>query len=184
MKLNNIHKTLIIVVIFSLIAVMLYTTFAYLITTTNNTNTIKGDLGLDAYIIYEDGTDVLEGLITPGADYTSGINCTISLYKNTTGNTYPIIGRVYLTIDTIGENLKTDQALKWTIISDGEVLGTGNFYNKVAGKSITLKDGIELRTTQQEFTVYIWLDEALVSNYDIEGESFSVTVKAEATTAS
>ena len=83
-------------------------------------------------------------------------------------------------IATIGTDLINEEALKWVITSNGQVLDTGNFVGKSTGNSVTLKSNIPLSTTKQLFQIYIWLDESVGINDLIEGEELSTKIRAEA----
>ena len=134
--------------------------------------------GLDAYIIYNKGTDVLTGLLEPTDSYTNtSISTEITLYKNTTKTLY---GHIYLDIEQIGANLANEPALKWAITSNNQVLNEGNFVGSKVGDSKALKINIPLSQTEQKFQIYIWLDENMDINDAIEGETLSTIVRAEA----
>ena len=134
--------------------------------------------GLDAYIIYNKGTDVLTGLLEPTDSYANtSISTEITLYKNTTKTLY---GHIYLDIEQIGANLANEPALKWVITSNNQVLNEGNFVGSKVGDSKALKINIPLSQTEQKFQIYIWLDENMDINDEIEGETLSTIVRAEA----
>ncbi len=134
--------------------------------------------GLDAYIIYNKGTDVLTGLLEPTDSYANtSISTEITLYKNTTKTLY---GHIYLDIEQIGTNLANEPALKWVITSNNQILNEGNFVGSKVGDSKALKINIPLSQTEQKFQIYIWLDENMDINDAIEGETLSTIVRAEA----
>ena len=137
--------------------------------------------GLDAYINYNKGTDVLTGTLLPSTDYTGGISTEIELWKSPSAEDRTIYGHIYLDVTAIGTNLANEEALKWAITSNGELLNQGNFVGKNTGNRIELKVDIPLTTTKQLFQIYIWLDESMEINDQIEGETLSTKVKAEAT---
>ena len=136
--------------------------------------------GLDAFIHYNKGTDVLTGTLLPSTDYTGGISTEIELWKDPSAESRTIYGHIYLDITSIGTNLANEPALKWAITSNGEVLNTGNFVGKSNGNSISLKLNIPLSTSKQLFKIYIWLDESMSINDAIEGETIATVVRAEA----
>ena len=137
--------------------------------------------GLDAYINYNKGTDVLTGTLLPSADYKGGISTEIELWKSPIAETMNIYGHIYLDITTIGTNLANEPALKWAITSDGELLNFGDFVGQKTGDTVSLKINIPLRVEKQLFQIYIWLDESMDINQNIEGETLSTKVRAEAT---
>ena len=137
--------------------------------------------GLDAYINYNKGTDVLTGTLLPSTDYTGGISTEIELWKSPSAEDRTIYGHIYLDITTIGTNLANEEALKWAITSNGKVLNIGNFVGQTKGSYVTLDINIPLSTTKQLFQIYIWLDKSIEINDQIEGETLSTKVRAEAT---
>ncbi len=137
--------------------------------------------GLDAYINYNKGTDVLTGTLLPSADYKGGISTEIELWKSPIAETMNIYGHIYLDITTIGTNLANESALKWAIVSEDELLNFGDFVGQKTGDTVSLKINIPLRVEKQLFKIYIWLDESMDINQNIEGETLSTKVRAEAT---
>jgi len=171
-------------IIAMVIVVFVAITLAYVRwNSSTNTNVNLITKGMDAYIIYEKGTDVLSSAnqqLLPTSSYTGGISTTIELWKSASAP-YEIYGHIYLDITTIGNIVKTEPALKWAIVSNNKVLNTGNFIGYNTNDSIPLVLNIPLKTTRQTFTIYIWLDESMDINLDIEGETISTIVRAEAT---
>ena len=137
--------------------------------------------GLDAYINYNKGTDVLTGTLLPSTDYTGGISTEIELWKSPIAEMMNIYGHIYLDITTIGTNLANELALKWAITSEGELLNFGDFVGQKTGDTVSLKINIPLKVEKQLFKIYIWLDESMDINQNIEGETLSTKVRAEAT---
>ena len=135
--------------------------------------------GLDAYIIYNKGTDVLSGTLMDTESYSeSTLNTEITLYKNASLDIY---GHIYLDLKTIGTNLANERALKWVITSNNKVLNSGNFIGVNINDSIPLALNIPLSTTEQKFQIYIWIDENTIEDFNISTEQIGTTVRAEAT---
>ena len=177
-------KKIIILGIITFIIIILSTTFAFYTWSSNTNQDIDVSFnlsGLDAYIHYNKGTDVLTGTLLPSTDYTGGISTEIELWKDASAASRILYGHIYMDITTIGTNLANEPALKWAITSNGEVLNTGDFVGQSNGNSISLKLNIPLQTTKQLFQIYIWLDESMEINDAIEGETISTIVRAEAT---
>ena len=177
-------KKIIILGVITLIIVLLSTTFSFFIWNSNKNQDIDVALnlsGLDAYIHYNKGTDVLTGTLLPSTNYSGGISTEIELWKDPSAASRTIYGHIYMDITTIGTNLANEPALKWAITSNGEVLNTGDFVGQTQGNSISLKLNIPLSTTKQLYQIYIWLDETMEINDAIEGETISTIVRAEAT---
>ena len=177
-------KKIIILGIITFIVIILSATFAFYTWSSNANQDIDVALnlsGLDAYIHYNKGTDVLTGTLLPSTDYNGGISTEIELWKDPSAESRTLYGHIYMDITTIGTNLANEPALKWAITSNGEVLNTGDFVGKSNGNSISLKLNIPLQTTKQLFKIYIWLDESMEINDAIVGETISTIVRAEAT---
>ena len=171
-------KISIIVIIIALILIVTSATYAFYRWTSSNTNVGFSISGLDAYIIYNKGTNILNGVLDPVTTYQdTAISTEITLYKNTDKNLY---GHIYLDVTTIGTNLATEPALKWVITSNNQIINQGNFVGNKNGDSKELKINIPLSRTEQKFQIYIWLDDSMDINRAIEGEPLSTIVRAEA----
>ena len=176
------NKT-IILIIFTAIILTLTTTLSFFVWNSSRNQDINVSVnlsGLDAFIHYNKGTDILTGTLLPSTDYTGGISTEIELWKDPSAESRTIYGHIYLDITSIGTNLANEPALKWAITSNGEVLNTGDFVGKSNGNSIGLKLNIPLSTTKELYQVYIWLDESMSINDAIEGETIATVVRAEA----
>ena len=177
------NKKTIVLIIALVVVLTLTTTLSFFVwnSTRNQDINVSVNLsGLDAFIHYNKGTDVLTGTLLPSTDYTGGISTEIELWKDPSAASRTIYGHIYLDITSIGTNLANEPALKWAITSNGEVLNTGDFIGKSNGNSISLKLNIPLSTSKQLFKIYIWLDESMNINDAIEGETIATVVRAEA----
>ena len=177
------NKKTIVLIIALVVVLTLTTTLSFFVwnSTRNQDINVSVNLsGLDAFIHYNKGTDVLTGTLLPSTDYTGGISTEIELWKDPSAASRTIYGHIYLDITSIGTNLANEPALKWAITSNGEVLNTGDFVGKSNGNSISLKLNIPLSTSKQLFKIYIWLDESMSINDAIEGETIATVVRAEA----
>ena len=177
-------KKIIILGVITLVILALATTFSFFVWNSKSNQDIDVALslnGLDAYINYNKGTDVLTGTLLPSTDYTGGISTEIELWKSPIAETMNIYGHIYLDITTIGTNLANEPALKWAITSEGELLNFGDFVGQKTRDTLSLKINIPLRVEKQLFKIYIWLDESMDINQNIEGETLSTKVRAEAT---
>ncbi len=176
------NKKTIVLIIALVVVLTLTATLSFFVwnSTRNQDINVSVNLsGLDAFIHYNKGTDVLTGTLLPSTDYTGGISTEIELWKDPSAASRTIYGHIYLDITSIGTNLANEPALKWAITSNGEVLNTGDFVGKSNGNSISLKLNIPLSTSKQLFKIYIWLDESMSINDAIEGETISTVVRAE-----
>lgn len=135
--------------------------------------------GLDYYINYTKGQDITNGILNIGSDYTSGNSASVEFWKK--DNTYDIYGQIYLDINSIGSNLASESGLKYTVVNNDNVIASGTLAGTSSGSSLILVSNIPLETSSQLYTVYIWLDENVEVNTDIEGESLSASIRCEAT---
>ena len=174
----------IVIVVLAIILIALTSTLAFFMWNSAREQDINVALnlsGLDAFIHYNKGTDVLTGTLLPSTDYTGGISTEIELWKDPSAESRTIYGHIYMDITTIGPNLANEPALKWVITTNDKIISTGNFVGQKEGNSIALKVNIPLSTNKQLFKIYIWLDESMDINYDIEGETIATKIRAEAT---
>lgn len=152
-----------------------YAYYKYVIATINVDTITRG---LDYYINYTKGTDITSSTLSPGTDYTSGNNLSVTLYKK--DNTYTIYGHIYLDISNISANLSSSNALKYAVLEgttkivDGELTGTSS------GNSVPLAVNIPLKTASTKYTVYLWFDENEENYMTAENTSISATVRCEA----
>lgn len=116
-----------------------------------NTNTP----GLDKYINYVKGEDIT-GTLTASSNYTNGLSSNIEFWKK--DSTYNIYGKITLTVNTIGTTLSSSPALKYALVNNGEVLNQGTLKGTSNNTQITLITDLELQTTKQIYTIYVWLD--------------------------
>ena len=129
--------------------------------------------GLDYYINYVKGSDITSATLNPSTDYTGGSSSDIEFWKK--DNTYDIYGKIELTINTIGTNLSSSSALKYSVVNNNEVLSSGSLQGTTAGSKVTVLENLYLETTRQIYTVYIWLDNNEELG-DISNESLSISV--------
>ena len=177
------NKKTIVLIIALVVVLTLTTTLSFFVWNSSRNQDINVSVnlsGLDAFIHYNKGTDVLTGTLLPSTDYTGGISTEIELWKDPSAESRTIYGHIYLDITSIGTNLANEPALKWAITSNNTVLNTGDFVGKSNGNSIELSLNIPLSTTKELYQVYIWLDESMSINDAIEGETIVTVVRAEA----
>lgn len=178
------QKNSLVILIFIAIIILLgiiygtYALWSYKSKTNARVNTITH--GLDYYINYTKGQDITSSTLNPSKDYTGGNSATIELWKK--DDTYNIIGTIYLDIKKIGDKLKNEEALRWTLVTDESIIREGNFkdHNAQTGSSFIINRDVPLRTTKQTFTVYIWLDENIELTNDPTGEELTISVRVEA----
>ena len=153
-----------------------YAYYKYVIATINVDTITRG---LDYYINYTKGTDITSSTLSPGTDYTSGNNISVTLYKK--DNTYDIYGHIYLDISNISTALSSSNALKYAVLEGTTKISEGTLGGTSSGESYLLAVNIPLKTTSTKYTVYLWFDETSTNALSAENTSISATVRCEAT---
>lgn len=171
-------KLSIIIIVVTLFCIILGFTTALFKWNSNNSNVGFQIQDFDAYIIYEKGNDILSGTLNPVLNYSnSSIYTQIQLYKSVEKTLY---GHLYLDVNSIGTNIANEASVKWVVVSNNVVLNSGNFIGSQVGDSIPILLNIPLNTSLTYYKVYVWLDENMEINEDMEGEPLSLTLRAEA----
>ena len=152
-----------------------YAYYKYVIATINVDTITRG---LDYYINYTKGTDITSSTLSPGTDYTSGNNLSVTLYKK--DNTYTIYGHIYLDISNISANLSSSNALKYAVLEGSAKISEGTLGGTSSGESYLLAVNIPLKTTSTKYTVYLWFDETSSKASTAENTSISATIRCEA----
>ena len=133
--------------------------------------------GLAYYINYVKGTDITSSTLSPSTTYEGGASSDIEFWKK--DDSYDIYGKIDLTVNTIGTNLKNSDALKYAVVNNGKVLKLGTLKGTAAGTTITILKNLYLEDTKQIYTVYVWLDNSKELG-SISNESLSVSVDCSA----
>ena len=139
---------------------------------------------LTGFINYQSGNPVLStdgAVLNASSSYTSGISTEIEFWKTYEAHNMDIYGHIYLDIDTGSDTLLNMPALKWAVVSNSKLVSEGDFQGYTQGTSVPLLINHELLSTLTTFEVYVWIDENETIYGDVEGETFSVTVRCEAT---
>ena len=136
---------------------------------------------LSNYIIYDEGESKFAGELKIGSSYLDGVHTTISIKKTNDASNLELIATVNMTVNAIGDNIKNSYGLKWAITkgdstSAGTLLNQGNFYGKNNDDVIELKTGIEVTTTEEKYTVWIWIDGSENIDPKIVGETLDTSV--------
>ena len=129
--------------------------------------------GLAYYINYVKGTDITAATLNPSTSYEGGASSDIEFWKK--DDSYDIYGKIDLTVNTIGTNLKNSPALKYAVVNNGNVLSTGSLKGTTSGSKVTILKNLYLEQTKQIYTVYVWLDNSEELG-NISNESLSISV--------
>lgn len=168
------NKIILIISISVLVVCLLGGTYAYYKSLLSKTSGINSTTrGLDYYINYTKGTDVTAAALNPSTSYEGGASSDIEFWKK--DDSYDIYGKIELTVNTIGTNLKNSSALKYAVVNNGNVLKEGSLKGTTSGSKITVLKNLYLEQTKQIYTVYVWLDNSEELG-DISNESLSVSV--------
>ena len=129
--------------------------------------------GLVYYINYVKGTDITAATLNPSTSYEGGASSDIEFWKK--DDSYDIYGKIELTVNTIGTNLKNSAALKYAVVNNGNVLKEGSLKGTTSGSKVTILKNLYLEQTKQIYTVYVWLDNSEELG-NISNESLSISV--------
>ena len=178
-----------IIVILVITIITVGSTYAYLVSQTNQNNNIQLGEGAELNVVYNRGT-ALEGAISPGNDKTSGLNTTVNI--GITEDSVVAKANLYINVNTISSALATEGFI-WevykTVNGVETFVDTGSFTECRATtgedtKKCATKDKLYivndyiLSTTPTYFTVYVWID-GNKTGPDVLGASFKGTIEAE-----
>ena len=151
-----------------------------------------------AYLLLKSETDLTTGTGKISIDYKIVQNITATNLSPSTNKSGGLIGKVqaklsdnslagnfniYITPKTI-DGLNTNEALKYEVYVDNSTTAykTGSFKNITANTKVKVVDAYSLSSTSSytTFTIYIWLDNNLVTN-EMFGKTFNATISADST---
>lgn len=144
--------------------------------------TYESDLG--SFINYQSGNPILVSdntVLNSGSDYTSGISTEIEFWKTPEAHNMDIYGHIYLDITSGSNNLLNMEGLKWAVTSNDILISEGNFIGYSVGTSIPILVNQKLISSLTKFKIYVWIDENNLGTVAGEDETFSVSVRCEAT---
>ena len=151
-----------------------------------------------AYLLLKSETDLTTGTGKFSIDYKIVQDITATNLSPSTNKSGGLIGKVqaklsdnslagnfniYITPKTI-DGLNTNEALKYEVYVDNSTTAykTGSFKNITANTEVKVVDAYSLSSTSSytTFTIYIWLDNNLVTN-EMFGKTFNATISADST---
>ena len=150
-------------------------------TSSENKNVVfNTSKALKDYITYNDGESKFVGDFQVSDSYLNGVHTTISMKKDKAANV-SLMATINMDINAIGETMKVSPALKWVVTSGdstnvGSILSSGNFIGSNAGDTMVLLPNIEVLTTEQKFTIWIWIDSSENPSADLTGETLDTVV--------
>ena len=174
-------------VIFSILLLIGGTYARWMWSSTNNKSIVfNTSKEIAEYIVYNEGFSHFVGDFQPASTYCDSISSTISFYK-TTGDAEKatLKATIYMDVNFIEENISNSSDVYWVITSGDatactgfldNALNSGTFTGKVDGDVITLLDNVEITTSEQEFTVWIWIDEGGSNLSLLSGETVDTNI--------
>ena len=186
------NKTYIIISIFIIILGIVGVTFALVYYRSDTTSVnLNSEASISGFINYESGNPVLgsEGkVLEASSSYNDGLSTEIEFWKTENAKNMDIYGHIYIDIVTGSNELLNMEGLKWAVTSNNGgsqyiLISEGNFVNYEEGDSVPILVNHKLLSNLTNFQVFIWLDEGSITDTSIRGESFSTSVRCEATTS-
>jgi len=168
---NNKYK---IFMIFSIavlvITIIVSSTYAYYVWTTEGSNVTKIVAGVGAATVTFDGGSDVEANLRPVSDKSKGISKTIKVKADTTG----LVFNLYLDMTSLDTNLK-HESFKYELYKGTTKVKEGNFSTTYLNSNtttctknntthITLLTNESISTSNTEYTLYIWIDGANYTN--------------------
>lgn len=151
-------------------------TYAYITWTSDKMNYNVSSKCFDIY--YEKGANIT-GMIMPSNDYSGGLSTTVKMDIKSSCN-INATGKIYLTtLDTTSSNLYREGLLNYALLKGTTLVSSGSITS--AGE-ISIDIGTLNKSTSAttEYTIYVWIDNNLVENSDVNS-SYNGNIRAEAT---
>lgn len=137
-------------------------TYAYITWTSEKLNY---NVGSKCFIVHYDKGNDITGMMIPSNDYTGGLSTTVKVNIDSSCD-INATGKLYLnTLDTTSSNLYRG-LLKYQVVQGSNLIDDGVITDSGV---ITIDLGVLTMSTSAvtEYTVYVWIDNNLVENSDI-----------------
>ena len=177
---NKISKKSLIFMIFTIVAVLMAGTFAWLSYRTQDTAMVLtvGDIkGLTVTLKpYQ-----IKGTLSPVSEYSSGKVVDVTAQNNSTSLADNFT--LYYAVDTIDSALK-NEGFKYTITkstnngSSYSVIKNGNFLNASNGNNLEIYQENVPANTTYKYKVYIWIDSSAGNQSSMQNKSFVAELRA------
>jgi len=140
------------------------------------------------YIIYDEGSSYFLGDFKPTDSYCESVNTTVSFYKTEDAEDIELRATINMDVNAIGTNIANSSDVYWVVtkgdnsiacsegLSSSIVLGSGTFYGKMADETIKLVTDIEVTTTLEKYTVWIWINSNGTDLSKLSGETVDTNV--------
>lgn len=177
-------RVVIVSAVILLVLVVMTITYSWFQWDSANQTNVNFDVhGLDDYLVYAKGEDRTVSAMTAVKNYNEGTFTSVTLYKSSLGADKTLYGHFYLDVTNIGTNLASEGALKWVLTlgdsNSADIISQGDFTS--GSSSILLAKNLVLSSSLQNYTLWIYLDESELVNYELEGETLNTILKVEVT---
>ena len=178
---NDKGKKILLVIVLLIIALVGGTYAFWTWTSPENKNVVfNTSNGLKEFIVYDEGDSKFVGDFQVADSYTGGVHTTVSISKTASASNVDFYATIYMDINEIGTNLRSTPGLKWTVTKGDStsttVVSSGDFVGNSAGDTLTLYNDIEVTTTTQTFTIWLWIDSSLNPSDELSGETIDSAV--------
>ena len=181
----NKKYTLLFVAIFCVGLLCAGGTYAYWSWNSNTNKTVGFNTvaGVEQFIVYNSGYSHFIGDFKPATNYCGGASNTISFKKNT--NNVDLVATINMQVNEIEANTKASNSVYWVVTSGtttdctgvlSDALGYGTFTNKGNGSIISMVDNITVTTTEQTYTVWIWINSSGSNLSSLSGETINTNI--------
>ena len=176
---------LMIIAILFIIGLTIGGAYAFWSVSSNNKSVVFNTAyNLRNYVTYDPGEAQFSGSLQVGNSYSTGIHTTISVSKDSSVSSLPLVGTIYMDVNSIGTNMQNSSALKWAVTSGnstnvGSVLAEGNFIGVSNNTTLTLYPSFAITTVQQQYTIWIWLDQNEDPDSSLSNETLDTSVWTE-----
>ena len=176
---------LMIIAILFIIGLTIGGAYAFWSVSSNNKSVVFNTAyNLRNYVTYDPGEAQFSGSLQVGNSYSTGIHTTISVSKDSSVSSLPLVGTIYMDVNSIGTNMQNSSALKWAVTSGnstnvGSVLAEGNFIGVSNNTTLTLYPSFRITTVQQQYTIWIWLDQNEHPDSSLSNETLDTSVWTE-----
>jgi len=156
---------------------------------TENKSVVFNTVGnVSDYIIYDEGSSYFIGDFKPTDSYCESVNTTVSFYKTEDAEDIELRATINMDVNAIGTNIANSSDVYWVVtkgdnsiacsegLSSSIVLGSGTFYGKMADETIKLVTDIEVTTTLEKYTVWIWINSNGTDLSKLSGETVDTNV--------
>lgn len=165
-------------------------TFAYWTwNSTENKSIVFNTVGnVSDYIVYDEGSSYFLGDFKPTDSYCQSVNTTISIKKTAEANNIALRATINMDVNAIGPNIANSSDVYWVVtqgdnnitcsggLSDSIVLGSGTFFGKVVDETFKLVSDLEVTTTEQKYTIWIWINSNGTDLSKLSGETVDTNV--------